>query len=441
MSDLKVKLSVEQFRTAATIGLGRAILHLQQTGDIPDKDLLLHLMLHSTAYDSQIEGGRDWYAFQLVQASGQAPSYIQEFWEALKDFPPSDDADEYQRMGIIGYLAEAGEAETDKQLFDRTAANIAVGSRAGVQEVIERNGVSGAEFVIDRYQEIGDWNYIDLYFDIARAFEDSEEIQNLPFVQELVEWGKRKLGSPGSARNQEQVSVTYEDFKNKVNEDPTAMRSGCGRPWSRWFKTASDEEIRQAAEDFMMFAADDYDHILSYISLFAKRAFPLDPAILIDMARQYTDESPWTEAGMIPERMLPFRAFIALSKIRHPDVRAFAIEWIQESRELDNVVGLLGQNYQPGDWNLISSVLHAEHSPETLHGMGMGIRDVFKAHPTKEALPVLQFMIEHGPCSFCRHSFMEGMHQLGGLPELMRVEAPFDSNDDIREWAEGIGAH
>lgn len=34
---------------------------------------------------------------------------------------------------------------------------------------------------------------------------------------------------------------------------------------------------------------------------------------------------------------------------------------------------------------------------------------------------------------------MEGMHQLGELPELMRAEARFDSNDDIREWAEAIG--
>lgn len=381
---MKVELSVEQFRTAATIGLGRAILHLQQTGNIPDKDLILHLMLHSTTYDPQIEGHRGWYTFQLLQASGQAPSYIKAFWEALKDIPPKNSRDEYQRMELIGYLAEAGNSEADKQLFDRTAANIAVGSWAGIHEVIERNGVSGAEFVIDRYQEVGDWNHIDLYVSIAFSFEDSEEIQNLPFVRELVEWKKRDSESRESARNQEPEPVTYEDFKNRVNEDPAAMRSGGGRQWTKLARTAPDEEIRQAAEDFITFPADDYDRILSYISFFTRRAFPLDPSILIDMARQYTDESPWTEDGMIPERMLPHRAFFALKKIRHPDVRAFAIEWLQESKGLHNIVGLLEQNYQPGDWKLISSVLHPEHPPDTLHGMGMGIRDVFEAPPKKK---------------------------------------------------------
>jgi hypothetical protein len=220
-----------------------------------------------------------------------------------------------------------------------------------------------------------------------------------------------------------------------------AIASIGGPSWARWAREASDKEIRQAAEDLTALPADDYDRILAYLFFFTRRPFPLDPAILIEMAGRYTSESPWTETGRIPEKLIPIRAFFALRKIRHPDVRTFAIEWLRESRGLRHVVGLLEPNYQPGDWKLISSALHAEHSPETLHGMGMGIRNVFEAHPVKEALPVLQFMIEHGPCSFCRYSFMEGMHQLGGLPELMRIEAPFDSNDDIREWAEGIGAH
>ncbi|KAB2855422.1 MAG: hypothetical protein F9K46_15585, partial [Anaerolineae bacterium] len=52
------------------------------------------------------------------------------------------------------------------------------------------------------------------------------------------------------------------------------------------------------------------------------------------------------------------RAIIALEKIEHPSVRAFALESIERGYSVGRMVGLLqqGSNYQESDWAIIENL-------------------------------------------------------------------------------------
>lgn len=375
-----IKLSAEQFREAVTIGLGRAILALSQSPTDADTAHLTHIMLHNTAHDPQLEGPRGWYAVQLVQASQQEASLLETFWNALQDIPPSDSPDEHHRMSVIASLAEAGNPTAIAQMPRRAAANAAAREAAAQRR--------------------------------KRQLPDEVRTEQQRFERE---------------------PRTYRAFKSLIEEHPEAMRLGRNTGWAKWASQAPDAEIRQAAQDFSALTGENPDLILSYLFVFIRRPFPLNPDILIEMTQSFMGESPWSEAGLKPEKLIPIRALAALENVQHADVRAFAIEGLRAGK--DHLVGLLKHNYQPGDWMLIQDLLQTEYSPETLHDIGRGVIKVFTAHPAEEALPVLQFLVEHGPCSHCRYSLMRGMAQLDALPRLMQIEARLDAHKGTRRWA------
>jgi hypothetical protein len=420
-------LSAGQFEEAAMLGLGRAILWAQQPGTSPDQNVLRHIMLHNTAYDPQVEGARGWYASQLIKTSGNEGSFLDELERELLKQPPNDDWDEWHRLSIVGYFAGEGNAAMRRLLYERTASNIAAGYDVGVSRIVDLDGAEGIDFVVEQFAR-ANRDAKDTYSILDVAIDEDDALRDLPIIRKL----KQESGASQGHRRRHSVPIrSYQEFQERIASETGGKLLMLGRQWGL---NASDEELRQAAVDMLAISQDNPRRLVAYLSIFSKRSFPLDPSPLIEMARHYCDELPWGPEGMIPDLMMPLRAFFALEQVSHPAVRAFALEQIQQNPGM--AIDLFENNYQPGDWTMISEVARRHHPQETLHGIGMGIRKIFSKHPDEGALPALAFLVEHGSCSMCRLDFMEAMQRLDSLPPLMQAEAHFDAQDDAREWAD-----
>jgi hypothetical protein len=114
-------------------------------------------------------------------------------------------------------------------------------------------------------------------------------------------------------------------------------------------------------------------------------------------------------------------------------VRALALKWLAEGSRPVNTVDLLVHNYQEGDYELIGRLVQQDHGPDMWEALGIAIREVFEAHPSAEAAPILLTLYEQGYCTMCRCSVVECLLTLGPLSDGMIDECHYDANKVTRK--------
>jgi hypothetical protein len=109
---------------------------------------------------------------------------------------------------------------------------------------------------------------------------------------------------------------------------------------------------------------------------------------------------------------------------------------IASRNRVGQVVGLLVNNFESEDWALIESLFDGSLDEHDYHSLGFSIRDVFKKHPSLDAVPALIRMFDANPCSRCREDVVESLVSLNALPDWMAEECRYDANLDLRAYAE-----
>jgi asparagine synthetase A len=97
-------------------------------------------------------------------------------------------------------------------------------------------------------------------------------------------------------------------------------------------------------------------------------------------------------------------ALRALSQITHPAVRQLTFRLVDtQAKWRRQAVELLARNFSPGDHVIALRWFETEKDLETLHSLGMDLKDLWERHPDEETeVPMLLALYERGPCSFCR---------------------------------------
>lgn len=114
-------------------------------------------------------------------------------------------------------------------------------------------------------------------------------------------------------------------------------------------------------------------------------------------------------------------------------MRSLAFELIQRPGWSGRGVGLLRENFEPGDWQLVEGLANRNLSPDAYHTLGFDILDIVKSHPDPEAAGALLALYERNPCSMCRARAVQALHSLDQLPAHIFEECQYDSNFDLRE--------
>lgn len=435
-------MNPDEFERILSIGLGRAILHLQSHDARPYRDAILHACLHNTSYDQQIEGDRAKYMLDVIALTSEADFYHDEILGALRR--NSENSDVSQLLHFAALFAARGDAEARQLLYEHCARTLRTDQdRDAVRRIVELDGIDGLLFVLREIEnhrnppEDLDDDYT-LLFSILeerdgeeRARSSLEEMasqdswiaaylraidafwQTEPMNRARVIAGHGRI-DPDEATYEQLLPILH-DARLVVRRDVLPFTF-----WRRWGHKASDADIDQAAQDFLQ---ETYrDRLLRYLYMFDRRRFPKDPSRILGLA---TD----------PDEDISRAALHALEPISDPDVRRFPLVLLDSATGLRLVwaIRLLQNNYQAGDHLLIENVLRDHPDDEEFHGLGFAARKVIEAHPTQDAASALLFVYECGPCSLCREHVVRLLHQLGRLPTEIIAECRWDSNFDLRE--------
>ena len=418
-------------------GLGRAHLVLEQEADAAKRDVLIAACLRDDAMP--LEGSRAAYLFELVRLIGATGHLAAALADPLADGPGDDDIE--QRYELVGLLARDGTLgmrevlyRGQEQLIDRWLAEPVEWGPSDVpaRHLIALDGIRGAVFAFGQLGRAalagGSFSAGCDLIDAARAGIEGERVDAI-----LAE----------ARANDPRVDAYLLATEAPAPPNETELPNGWSElPWvdvqklierrvrgtgrlaafaSRWGEKAADSELNLAAQALADLPRDDDDLLRAYLSVFAKRAFPLNPGILIALVDD-------------PRPRVPIFAIGALELISHPAVRRVALRMADKGPHRRYSLGLLARNWQPGDEHIAEGLLRAAASHrEASHTLGYGIRSVFDVHrSSQELVPALRLAYQYGPCSMCREHFVAALLRLGALPDELRAECHWDANEEVR---------
>ena len=425
-----------EFERALVNGLGRALLLLRQHDPAPYRAAILRACTHYTGYDWQVEGYRDLYLYEVLQATGDADSFVEPILLALRRATKSKHASQLVRLAVR--FAADGRDDARAAAYDKFDQNDADEPFLGAHDLVWLDGRDGLLHVSDRMgaeplSEGFEW----LPGSVIRESEEvigkdetwealAQAQQGNPRIRAFVEVVARVTREQESAKREPYVSkpdlrgMSYDEARPLIASSPPPSLGPGGL--GRWGDDAGDDDLARAAAELLV--QTDPQVLASYLMLFARRPFPLDPEPLRSLVQH-------------PIRQVMLAAYRALSQIEHPKVRALALEILADTsvhgwkRAL--AINLLNANYEPDDELLFSQLLQRPRGRVEYHTLGLGALAIMESHPDRLGVPALLSLYERGACSHCRERVVELLHDLGEAPAWMLEECRFDANLDLRE--------
>src|SRR5579864_9380557 len=285
-------------------GLGRAVLHLQQHDPIPLRPIILNACLHNITLDPQGEGTRAQYLLDVLDATNEIEFYRPQILQALESLTES--ADEYdvdQLYDLAKAFAQRGDAQARTVVYDKFDAMPGLGGFSGANVIVDLDGLSGFMRVAKRLRihlltlgdafVVGDNTYF-LDEELVKALRARTwKAKSRPLFEQEPHIGWHIIGivekTDNTGRNSgsklpDFTSASYNEIKPLIDDLTWRNR---GSFWWKWGKQASDSDILAVAADLL--AETDPKRLVFYLHIFRKRAFPLDPAKLVMLAKNGHD--------------------------------------------------------------------------------------------------------------------------------------------------------
>jgi hypothetical protein len=431
-------LQVNEFKHILDIGLGRAILALQQMDAAPYQVIILNACLHHTAFDAQINTRAE-YMFDVVKATGNEAYYRDRILEAVKHHQSDPDA-EYEdydvphTFDLARLFAADGDSLARQTIYDVFLSGLSkdTSNLTGAATIVKLDGIEGLVFVGTKLGELAladtTFEDDDQLLHLAEENSDKETVakaleqaiatnpQLAAYISIVRKYEAEHEANRKNRKRQHPSTVSYEALKQHI-ENP---RDGLYISGHTWGEYASPEDLTQAAIDLQK--QTDPKKLVKYIQIFHAAPFPLDPNILFIRA-QHADER------------VAVNAISALENMSHPAVRSFALKSIEQGFFVGHAVGLLTNNFQDGDWQLIEDIAKRDLEEENYHILGISVRDVFERHPEPSSAQTLLYLYENGPCSMCRYGIVKCLYQINAVPEWMAQECRYDADTYLRDMA------
>jgi hypothetical protein len=397
-------------------GLGRAVVYLREHDPNPLRQAVLHACTHQTR-DLATGGNRTEYCRDLMLSIGDEEFFRTGIFQALTveaENPKEFDLD--QTIELAASFAQNGDSEIKNAMY--AAVKRAGFARAGccVSDLIKLDGIDALLFAADLFPSDIEDN--DLW-QVGHLVSSLQERDGTEPADQAIEHASRD--NPRLRRMLEVYEADLKESKKgiwpRIRPDYAELKRliaehGAMGYLSAWGRSASAEELEMAADDLI--DETDPGRIFAYLKLFHDQRFPRPADRLLELA----DHS---------EIRIARYAVGVLSQLKSPAIRNRALSYLALPARAGDAADLLASNYQTGDFQLIEAKLREPMDAEDLHRFGMGVKHLLAAHCPKEAEQSLLLLYENGYCSQCRHTFVERLIQLQGLPDSIRSECRFDA--------------
>ena len=409
-------------------GLGRCVLACRNDPERYRAEVLWGCT-NQLAYDAQCEGSRAWLLHELVSCYPDAAPFRDALTAAI------------HRKSIWGwrllqieelliYMADDGDEEAEKAIWDRYEQTYS--------QLRARKRLPDHYFyLIDDFESLAidlccnEEDTLRILSDIGRLICENPIYDALDFEQ--LHWhitdSKRAADLRGYAQQDEYIAHFFAELERLKREREALYGGSTEQNEQRrqrspflFSKNADSEALRFRAEDYVN--ETDAEKRAELLRAFWWRRFPLEPDPIINDAK--SENEPLRDA-----------AWDALGIIRSPNVRAFALSALEA--EADKLIPLLIMNYEDADRGLIEKLLEEasadKDGDDIIHSIGLTLnyqRDAGFKVPAW----ILHWFYENDRCSSCRENIVREMGRRRLLSDEMLRECLYDSNDDIRKYAE-----
>jgi len=452
-----IPLTQEQFRDALRKGKGRALLHVREFGCGGLEEDILHACEQSIAYDTQIEGTRSGWMYEIVTDAGLVEAAKSRVLAAL-DRPIVEPYERFWDVAQLYCLAAAfaqdGHADARDAVyrkFDRKEfPEVSYGGFAlimadGLTGFLHAAGVVGdrianepdywdggeCEYLFDEAcKHLGQETVTDALATAAeknencRAFHDAvqkhrDDEQKYKEEREEAKrqgkcWPSRKI--PGAAVVLQAIE-TSETIEAPGYDYPRMRLPG-------WGQTASEQDVQTVFEHLL--TEHRPEQLQRLFQIFYMRTMPRVDDRILQLAH----------TGPAEVRDACLRA---LDRVTDKRVHQLGRELLSQNSPPPEAIGLFRNNYEPQDHVLIESALprpgNGEQSDgDFINGIVLDLNKIAdKAGP--EFFNCLLWVYEHAPCAHCRESAVRRMVDLQIAPQAILRECLADSYEDTRKLA------
>lgn len=422
-------MTQKQFKEALLRGQGRC---LQAAKSNPTKyySIVLWACSHAVAFDAQCEGTRAWFVYQLISFYEEREPFLKAAISSLQKAKSNGGWKVLYLAELLYHFASDGDLSAEAALWDKYEKLYhSLLNKKKIPEGIfpERDDYA----MLCQVLAVSKAAMVRIAEDIGRLYlmkdfydgYDFDWLFDTKAKQYMVTLKKRAQKSANvSAYLQYGEANEEEDAQRKQNRRAAPERYMQGRRLSVWLRNMADAETVQKYADAYLEQEDPIKRANALMA-FCRCPFPGDPEPILQDAQ--SDCEPLRDA-----------AWDALENIRHPSVRAFALEQLPYGAE--KVVPILILNYKPTDEEmlvkLIKSVPVDFECNTNWHGIHSDIL-AMEDHKLKAPPALLWHIYETTYCSCCREYALLQMGKRRLLSAEILEECLLDSNDDIRKYA------
>jgi hypothetical protein len=293
----------------------------------------------------------------------------------------------------------------------------------GSYEIIELDGLNGLLYVAEKFGKFIEQNPDDVQDDwIIKHFQD--ENKNIKVLKELQNKAKSNQFIRIYLENIKRTKATQAKHKTKPIKYKNIIDEVLNsKPFISYKRkrNLTNEEINQVA--IQLINETDKSSIEKLLDIFGCYKFPFDSQKILDFAKQKP-----TSKNRIVEY-----AIYALKHLKSEEIRKFALNKIQTTKNPIDYLDILISNYKSGDFKILSEIVNKTNNVDKIEQLAGIYSDIYKTNKTKECKEPLEILYSKMNCAIHRRGIVEILIENNVLSDKIRHEIRFDCDLETRE--------
>lgn len=386
---------------------------------------LLEACLHDQRFHHDVAEPRGSWLWRLINKNGAADQFREPILRSLHSL--HDECSALQLCQLARHFAERGDEAFRCRLYEIVDQKpIKDMPWLGEEELVILDGKAGFQFAArlrGRSLQSREWEWDDgRLIDCAAEwwgliqtndlFSDSSDSALNRFLQVWQRQLNVERPTPPSRREQIRSTTADQIISAAELKD---VRFGLFRTWGMYADAADLEIVLQR-----LWASTSAHSLSNLLCVFANRSLPQFDVRLIELCGHENKTVRW-------------RALGALAKNKHPQIRRFALQRLNDNSSDEPVVRLFVNNYEPGDERRLLSLLELPPSEDNRHSLLMDLNLVLETNAEADCSQLAEMIYASTPCENCRYFALRLLHARPGIPAWIREECHYDSGEDCRQ--------
>ncbi len=415
-----------QYKQSLRRGLGRSLLAARADPQ-RYRSVVLWACRHAQAFDTQMEGSRAWFTYQLVRCYDDAAPFVAAACEAIARWKADHGRTMLYLAELLRYFARDGSAlaaQTLARQYETLLARLRGSACVPVEKSVRDNFTYLCIVLADDRT-----SFLKIAEDLGRLyrerpFYDAEDFDWLHALRD----NRYRVSLERRAQKSENAAAyrrAWQDYTQRLEARSAAEKqTALMEPFAlsgRLRRTADQETLLRYAQAYL--AQEEPEARARALAAFCDCPFPGDPAPLIADARSACTA-------------LRRAVWLAMENLRHPLVRAAAMEAATQLPAL--ALPVLLHNFLPADAPLVErlvTTVPVDFADTTgWHAVHRAVL-AMEREGRKPPAALLRHIYETAYCSFCRESAVRAMGERRLLTSEILQECLLDSNCEIRAYA------